>query len=106
MPTPQSSPPPSSSPSERHTFADHIGGKAGRKLKARQTRKKIWFALGMFGMVGWAVALPTLLGIALGVWIDQHVESPYSWTLMLMGVGLGLGCWNAWHWVNKESQRD
>ena len=91
--------------SNHHSFLDDIGGKARRKLKARHTRKQVWFALGMFGMVGWAVTLPTLMGIALGVWIDRHVDSPYSWTLMLLAVGVGLGCWNAWYWVTKESQK-
>ncbi len=97
--------PSSTNSSDHHSFVDNIGGKARRKLKARQTRKQVWFALGMFGMVGWAVTLPTLMGIALGVWIDQHVDSPYSWTLMLLAVGVGLGCWNAWYWVTKESQK-
>jgi ATP synthase protein I len=60
----------------------------------------------MFGMVGWAVALPTLMGVAVGVWIDRQVASQYSWTLMLLAVGVALGCWNAWYWVTKESQRD
>ncbi|MBE7384837.1 MAG: AtpZ/AtpI family protein [Leptolyngbya sp. SIO1E4] len=92
--------------SDHHSFLDNIGEKARRKLKARQTRKQVWFALGMFGMVGWAVTLPTLMGVALGVWIDRHVDSQYSWTLMLLAVGVGLGCWNAWYWVTKESQRD
>lgn len=93
-------------PPDPESFLEDIGGKAHRKLKARQTRKQVWFALGMFGMVGWAVALPTLMGIALGVWIDRQVESQYSWTLMLLAVGVGLGCWNAWYWVTKESRRD
>lgn len=87
-------------------FLTKIAGKARRKLKARRNPKRIWFGLGLFGMVGWAVAIPTLLGIALGVWIDRHVNSQYSWTLMLLAVGLGLGCFNAWYWISKESQRE
>lgn len=88
------------------SFLSNIGEKARRKLKARRSRKSIWFALGMFGMVGWAVALPTLMGVALGVWIDRHSQSQYSWTLMLLVLGLGLGCWNAWYWVKKEIWHD
>ncbi len=93
-------------PPDSHAFVDHISEKTRRKLKARRTRKDVWFALGMFGMVGWAVALPTLMGVAVGVWIDRQVASQYSWTLMLLAVGVALGCWNAWYWVTKESQRD
>ena len=28
----------------------------------------------------------------------------YSWTLMLLVIGLCLGCLNAWHWVSKEDK--
>ena len=88
------------------SFLARVGGKADRKLKAQQEKKSVWFGLGLFGLVGWSVAIPTLLGIALGVWIDNHLPSRYSWTLMLLVIGLGLGCFNAWYWVKKESQCD
>jgi ATP synthase protein I len=62
--------------------------------------------LGMFGLVGWAVAIPTLIGIAVGIWIDKRWPSPYSWTLMLLVIGVVVGCLNAWYWVRRESRRD
>lgn len=84
-------------------FSDEIGVREKRKLKARKDRpKEVWFGLGMFGMVGWSVAVPTVIGIFLGVWIDVTWPSRYSWTLMLLVVGLILGCVNAWFWVNRE----
>ncbi len=95
-------------PSNQHktVFLRKIIRKAERKLKAQQNHTQVWVGLRMFGLVGWAVTIPTMLGIALGVWIDQNTPSQYSWTLMLMLLGLGLGCWNAWYWVTKESQHD
>ena len=89
-----------------HSFQRQISTKSDRKLKARREAKNIWFGLGMFGMVGWSVAIPSLLGIALGVWIDTHIKSKYSWTLMLLVIGVALGCLNAWYWISKESQSD
>lgn len=74
-----------------------------RKMRARkQGDQGVWFGLGMFGLVGWSVAIPALLAIALGVWIDTRIESPYSWTLMLLVIGIGLGCVNAWYWISRE----
>ncbi|MEL6137553.1 MAG: AtpZ/AtpI family protein, partial [Cyanobacteria bacterium J06626_23] len=93
-------------PNKRPVFLRQIEEKARRKVRARRSRKQVWYALGLFGMVGWAVTLPTLMGIALGVWIDRKVESQYSWTLMLLVAGVGLGCWNAWYWVTKESRKE
>jgi len=58
----------------------------------------------MMGLVGWSVVVPTLLGAALGLWVDKHYPGGHSWTLMLLAVGLALGCANAWHWVVKEGR--
>lgn len=88
-------------------LARRIGRKAQRQVQARrESRRGVWFGLGMFGLVGWAVAIPTLLGIAAGVWIDRRTGGPYSWTLMGLMAGVVLGCINAWFWVRKESRRD
>ncbi|WP_019509373.1 AtpZ/AtpI family protein [Pleurocapsa sp. PCC 7319] len=87
-------------------FQRQIGTKSDRKIKAKKEAKNIWFGLGMFGMVGWSVAIPSLLGIGLGVWIDTHIQSKYSWTLMFLVIGVALGCFNAWYWISKESQSD
>ena len=49
--------------------------------------------------------VPTLAGVALGVWIDKRWPSPYSWTLMLLLVGIALGCWSAWYWIQQEQDQ-
>ena len=95
---------------EETTFSRQVGAQAARKLKAqRGATKSIWFGLGMSGLIGWSVTVPTLIGAALGIWVDKHYPSPYSWTLMLLLMGLIIGCFNAWHWVDseyKEMQED
>jgi ATP synthase protein I len=96
------------SESSQHKMLEEVTRKADRKLKARgQEHRSIWFGLGMFGLVGWAVAVPTLLGIALGVWLDANWPTErLSWTLTLLGVGIALGCLNAWYWVQRESRHE
>ena len=90
---------------EEKSFGQTIGTKAERKLKARRnTGKGVWFGLGMMGLVGWSVAIPTLLGAALGIWLDQNHQTEFSWTLALLVAGLVLGCFNAWHWIAKEDK--
>lgn len=86
-----------------HEFERQIQEKTTRKLKARREGdRSIWAGLGLFGMVGWSVMVPTLLGIALGIWIDNRFPSSHSWTLMLLFMGIVLGCWNAWYWIQRE----
>jgi ATP synthase protein I len=86
------------------TFAGQVGLKAARKLRARNSTQGVWFGLGMMGLVGWSVAIPTLLGAALGIWLDKHHPGKHPWTLALLMAGLVLGCFNAWHWVAKEEK--
>lgn len=91
---------------DKTVFSQQVGIKAARKLKAqRHATQTVWSGLGMMGLIGWSVAIPTLLGAALGLWLDGHYPGGRSWTLALLVAGLGLGCLNAWHWVSKESMR-
>lgn len=90
-----------------HTGAGEIARKATRKEAAqRRHDESVWYGLGMFGLVGWAVAVPTLLGIALGLWLDARLASDRSWTLILLLAGAALGCLNAWYWVQREGRDD
>ena len=80
-----------------------VGAKAARKLRAqRHVTRTVWFGLGIMGLIGWSVVVPTLLGAALGIWLDKRYPGSHSWTLMLLAVGLIIGCVNAWRWVTKE----
>jgi ATP synthase protein I len=51
------------------------------------------------------VAIPTVLFLALGLWIDRTYPSGRSWTLMMLVLGLGLGALNAWHWISQERRK-
>lgn len=91
--------------SQTPNLAEQVGVKAARKLKAqRNATPGVWFGLGLMGVIGWSVVVPTLLGAALGLWLDRHYPGGRSWTLALLVGGLTLGCMNAWHWVSKEEQ--
>jgi len=84
-------------------FSRQVTEKENRKLKALHENKgSVWFGLGMFGMVGWSVAVPALLGTALGIWLDKTYPQSFSWTLTCLISGLIAGCLIAWNWVIKE----
>jgi ATP synthase protein I len=88
---------------KNNNFSDIINIKANRKIKARlKSKQGVWFGLGMIGLVGWSVIVPTLLGTALGTWLDAHYPSRHALTLPLLILGLFIGCMNAWYWVKKE----
>jgi ATP synthase protein I len=87
-------------------FSRQVKKKESLKLKAqRRTVKGIWFGFGTFGLIGWSIVAPTLIGTILGIWLDKKFPGTHSWTLMLMVTGLFLGCLNAWHWIDKENKQ-
>lgn len=87
-------------------LSEKVGRRAARKQRAREEqRRTAWFGLGMFGLVGWSVAIPSLLGIAFGLWLDERwAQQQVSWTLTFLIIGVALGALNAWYWIKQESR--
>jgi len=91
----------------REELRRELERKATRKLRARREGDRgVWFGLGMMGVVGWSVAVPTVLGVAAGVWLDRRSAGGVSWTLTGLVVGLAMGCLNAWFWIRREGGLD
>ncbi|MEO6902778.1 MAG: AtpZ/AtpI family protein [Bacteroidia bacterium] len=84
-------------------FSREVGTKANRMLKAqRENKRSAWSGFGLFGIVGWSVAAPTLAGVAAGTWLDRKYPQTISWTLSLLIIGLVIGCLIAWKFIDKE----
>jgi ATP synthase protein I len=91
---------------KKHEFIDKVSEKELKKIRARNEKNRnIWFGLGMMGTIGWSVAIPTLIGIALGIWLDTKWPGRISWTLSFFFAGLILGCLNAWYWIRIEQKK-
>ncbi|MEO5995705.1 MAG: AtpZ/AtpI family protein [Chitinophagaceae bacterium] len=95
---------PAANDKDEHIFSDEVTKKEKRKLKAMHENNGVWFGLGMMGMVGWSVAVPSLLGAGLGIWLDKRYPQSFSWTLTFLIVGLIAGSIIAWYWVTKEDK--
>ncbi len=90
---------------KKKEFRQMVGSKETQKLKEKgKSKHGVLFGLGMFGLVGWSVAVPTLLGAFLGIWLDKHFPGKQSWTLTLLLIGLIVGCVTAWHWLSQEDK--
>lgn len=88
-------------------MAHRIEREAARKLRARATRRRrALTGFGLFGLVGWSVSVPTLAGLALGIWLDRKLPAQASWTLTFLMIGIALGCLQAWYWIRQELRRE
>lgn len=79
--------------------------------RLRSARHRQWLAQGepsvgrrlaQIGVLGWIIVTPMLLGVFGGRWLDRHFHSGLFWTAPLMLLGLGLGCWSAWRWMQNS----
>lgn len=76
-----------------------------QKAQALGNRKNrtFYFNAAILSVYGWQMAIPVLLGIILGRFLDKHFTSDtFSWTLNLIIIGFAIGVFNANYWVRKE----
>ena len=55
--------------------------------------------LGQIGVLGWTIVVPTLLGLALGRWLDREFATGIFFSAPLIIIGAILGFWSAWKWM-------
>jgi len=79
-----------------------VESKQQRILRARGRKNGVLSSLLLMGAVGWSVTIPTLIGAAAGMWIDQQYPSRFSWAAILISAGLRLGCRIAWRRLKGE----
>lgn len=88
---------------EEKKLLEKIEKKEKRKIRAKREKKwSFWMGFSVFGIIGWSVMVPTLIGLGLGFWLDKKYPSQFSWTLMLFMGGLIGGCLMAWGWIRSE----
>lgn len=87
--------------------ANEIGRRAGRMKDARENPGPSPLrGFGTFGMIGWSIAVPTVGGALLGLWLDRIAPQAFSWTLALLLGGVIVGAFIAWGWIVKEGNDD
>jgi ATP synthase protein I len=73
-------------------------------------RQKRWLAegepsagrrLAQIGVLGWIVVTPILIGIFVGRALDARFATGLFFTGPLLLIGVSLGCWSAWKWMNS-----
>lgn len=90
---------------ERHELSEKVRSREVRKLWVRRTPDRtLWHGLGTAGIIGWSIAVPTLIGVLAGLWLDRRWPGVFSWSLALLLAGVTLGCLNAWYWVSLEAK--
>ncbi len=61
--------------------------------------------LGVFGVIGWSVAIPTVTGALLGGWLNEVAPQSFSWPIALILGGVVVGAMVAWNWIDKSRDK-
>lgn len=81
-----------------------------RQIRLRRARSRgdrtIAIGLGTFGLVGWTIAVPLVLGTLAGLWLDGKTGSGIRWTLSFMLLGLIIGATNVWSWLERQRREE
>ncbi len=92
---------------ERSSREDKLAG-AAQQAAERAARGRaepepsLGTRLGQIGILGWAIVVPTLLGLALGHWLDRTFGTRLFFSAPLLMVGAALGFWSAWKWMHRQ----
>ena len=77
-----------------------------RAERMQQTRNEPKYSplngLGVFGVIGWSVAMPTVAGAFLGMWLNRVAPQSFSWPMALILGGAVVGAMVAWSWIDKS----
>lgn len=88
---------------DRRKQIDRIGRGAARKeAMRRDPGPSPLRGIGVFGAIGWAVAVPTVGGAFLGMWLDRTYPGDFAWTIALILGGVAVGGLIAWNWIDRE----
>ena len=83
-----------------------IRRRAERMQQSRNERKYSPLSgLGVFGVIGWSVAIPTVAGAFLGMWLNRVAPQSFSWPIALILGGVVVGAMVAWNWIEKNQDQ-
>jgi ATP synthase protein I len=73
-----------------------------RRKWLRESNASVARGLAQIGVLGGIIVAPMLIGIIVGRWLDHVFNSGVFWTASLLPLGLALGGWSAWKWMNAQ----
>ena len=93
-----------SGPNSPHDdFTDGVRRRYARMKRAREEGEpSMGGQLAQIGVLGWIIVTPALAGLFAGRWIDRHSGFTLLWSATLMGLGIALGFWTAWKWMQRQ----
>ena len=93
---------PSKDPIELHETVKRVE----RHMQIADTDKErsVGQNLALIGSIGWLIVGPTVIGIFVGRWLDEWMESGIFWTGACIIIGVSIGSMLAWKRLRREGK--
>jgi ATP synthase protein I len=89
-------------PDERDPLVKAVRQRGNRHIRwLRDGDPSVAQRLAQIGVLGWMIVVPMLIGVFAGRWLDQKFDSGLFCTAPLLMLGLALGCFSAWKWMES-----
>lgn len=93
---------PGNDPSKHDPLLKNVRLRGDRHRRwLRESNPSMMRHLAQVGVLGWMIITPILIGIFWGRWLDRTFNSGLFCTGLFLMLGLALGCWSAWKWMNN-----
>lgn len=91
---------------EEKKFLQNLAIKERRSVEVQEGKESTaWEGVGQFGMVGWSITAPVLVGLFLGWVLDRLTGQHHLWVTTFFFIGLICGCVSTGYWLFTEYGR-
>lgn len=87
---------------ENNGFREEIESSVRNYKTSKKRRKEFWKYLTRVTVIGWLFVIPVVAGAYLGRYLDRRFASNISWTITLIIIGVAVGLYNAWHFIDGK----
>ena len=71
------------------------------KNNDQKDNDSLWRSVALLGQVGWTIALSTVVGLGIGLFIDSKLQSSPVATLIGLLLGLAAGIYNVYRLISS-----
>lgn len=83
-------------------FREEIESSVKKYKTSKKKRKEFWTYISRITVVGWLFVIPVVAGAYLGRYLDRRYGSNVSWTITLIIIGVAVGIYNAWRFIDGK----
>lgn len=87
---------------ENSEFRKKIEDSVKSYKTSKSQKREFWQHLSRVTVAGWLFVIPVIAGAYLGRYLDKEHVANISWTITFIVIGIAVGIYNVWHFINEK----